>query len=162
MDIRKIFFSLININSNFFGIGYLSKFSEIFVSLTALILCFIPDIQKVAFWLSLSSSAILLFLFKFSDSFRGDNKIVITKVSGMWLAISSFFFQYSILWLIIGFIIYNLFTVLNPFYLKKSNTKNSIILLYDLLNGLLTMIFLHTIYIGYKILPLAIMFFEKN
>jgi phosphatidylglycerophosphatase A len=162
LDIRNFFFRLSIIYSSFFGIGFISKFSDVIASLSAIVLCFIPDIQKVAFWLAFGSSTIFLILSKFAKNTKRDYNVVITKVSGMCLGISSFFFQYSVIWLLIGFMIFNLFIILKPFYIKKINLKNSIILFFDIFYGLLTSVVLHILYIGYKILPLAIMFFENN
>ena len=159
-NFNKIFFS-------FFGIGYIPKVSEFFAAILTLTLALqIPDENRAEYIIIAIIILILLFAFLFEKFFEhpeNHSKIVINKVIGLCISMTSPFVFYTYEWLILIYIMYFTFLRIRipDAWIEKVNTGWYKFILKDLLAGGLTMICLNIIYSGYNLFPLVKMYFNR-
>ncbi len=151
-----------------FGIGFIPYVSGILASFFATTIRFFP-VQNINEIIFLGIPAlIILFLplnYYFSNKMKGEQKIIVLpKVIGTWLALSSQVIAYTTPWILISlslFLVLSLSrTKFDNFLIHKTKIWNK--LTKDILSGAAALIVLHAVYAGYLIYPFISAYLEKQ
>jgi Phosphatidylglycerophosphatase A and related proteins len=136
--------------SSAFGTGYIKHAPGTFGSIAGVLLWafFMPDNYRIQFISVITMFFISVLFSSLAEKVYGkkdDQRIVIDEVAGMWLTL--LFLPKTLVFLIAGFILFRLFDVTKPFFIKKlQNIKGGLgITIDDIAAGLIANIILQAL-----------------
>jgi phosphatidylglycerophosphatase A len=159
--ISKFFASL-------FGIGFLPVMPGTFGSAVVLTVFMLPDSSRlyVSFilliLLTLISILTLPQLISKNDS--DPSFIVIDEAIGMLIVLLTPFIYFDEVWVVIAFLLFRFFDIVKPYPISVLDNRVGVfyILADDIIAGIISSIFLHILYAGYRALPLVVLYFKNN
>jgi phosphatidylglycerophosphatase A len=134
--------------SSVFGVGYIKYAPGTFGSLIGILLwvLFIPNIYLFQIFLLVAIFIISVLFSSMAEEIyrkKDDQRIVIDEVAGVWVSVA--FLPKTFLFLLLGFILFRIFDIKKPWFIKKSQYFKSGfgITIDDVLAGIFVNIILH-------------------
>lgn len=143
-------------------VGYIGKIKYApgtFGSLVGLLILILPEymIWYSALFLAFVFSILSYYSIQRYEKLKGfdNSSIVIDEVIGMLVVFSNPFMIINQIWVIIAFLLFRAFDIIKPYPISKLNNQTGafFVIADDVIAGVFSLVILHILQLGYRILP---------